>query len=144
MNEPDGEVDRDRWLVARRWHAVAERDARAAILCLESAEPVPEVAAYLCQQAVEKLLKGLLVLVDTPFRRTHDLEVLRDLVAPRYPHLTDLIQSLLPASDWGHVFRYPEMTEEGRPSVEELRVTLNDIHALSAYFRSVVDPAPLP
>ena len=56
---------------------VADRDIRSAEACLAGADPIPEAAAYHCQQAAEKLIKGLLVLARTPFRKTHDMEVLR-------------------------------------------------------------------
>jgi HEPN domain len=43
--------------------------------------------AYNCQQAAEKLIKGLLVLAAAPFRKTHDLDELSEAAAPIYPDL---------------------------------------------------------
>jgi HEPN domain-containing protein len=40
---------------------------------MASDPPLPEIAAFHCQQAVEKLLKGFLVLGGINFRRTHEL-----------------------------------------------------------------------
>jgi len=117
----------DHALVARRWFLVAHRDILSADACLDAPEPIPETAAYHCQQAVEKLIKGLLALARVPFRKTHDLEALRDLVVPHFPNLETMIDRLVPVTDWGHAFRYPDLTGEPVPSPEELRVVLTDI-----------------
>jgi HEPN domain-containing protein len=93
MSDDDGDVARDRILVVRRWFAIANRDIRSAHACLNADPSIPETAAYHCQQAVEKLAKGLLVLAQVPFRKTHDLVALRDLVVAHFP---DLAESLDP------------------------------------------------
>ena len=54
------------------WIAVAEVDRRAAHACLACRAAVsPSVAAFHCQQAAEKLLKGFLVHARVVFRKTH-------------------------------------------------------------------------
>lgn len=98
MIPPDG----DHRLIARRWVLVADRDIRSAEACLGGADPIPEAAAYHCQQAAEKLIKGLLVLAQTHFRKTHDMEVLRDVVVPAFPDLPELAERMVPLSDWSH------------------------------------------
>ncbi|NYZ17616.1 HEPN domain-containing protein [Azospirillum sp. RWY-5-1] len=45
----------------RRWWTVAAEDLRVAQACHAMAPPSPGNAAYHCQQAAEKLVKGLLV-----------------------------------------------------------------------------------
>jgi hypothetical protein len=125
MSEDDDALADDHRLVARNWVLIAERDVRSAQACLDAS--IPETAAYHCQQAVEKLTKALLVLGRVPFRKTHDLEALRDLVVPCFPDLAATIDRLVPLTDWGHVFRYPDLGSEPVPSCEELRRALNDI-----------------
>lgn len=65
----------------------------SARLCLDAIEPSLAASAYHCQQAAEKLIKGLLVLADVPFTKTHDLERLGILASPRYPQETDLLEA---------------------------------------------------
>jgi hypothetical protein len=89
---------------------------------------------------VEKLTKALLVLARVPFRKTHDQQALRDLVVPRFPHLTDTIDGLVPLTDWGDVFRCPDLGGEPVPSPEVLRGVLNDIRHLAERVTRLVDP----
>jgi HEPN domain len=63
---------------ARRWVARADLDAAGAERLLTGAPPLPAVAAFHCQQAVEKLLKAALVQGGVRPRKTHDLESLAD------------------------------------------------------------------
>jgi HEPN domain-containing protein len=44
---------------AARWLAIADQDMAAARLCASSSPPLPAVAGYHCQQAVEKIVKAL-------------------------------------------------------------------------------------
>lgn len=81
--------------MALRWLEHAERDSLAAKACLDADQPVPEVSAYLCQQATEKLVKALLVLADIPFPKTHDIEPLRDPAVTAFPELISLIDPLV-------------------------------------------------
>ncbi len=45
----------------KRWLEKADHDRRAAPLALAGEPPITDVAAFHCQQAVEKLLKAYLV-----------------------------------------------------------------------------------
>ena len=47
-----------RWNAVERWLRVAERDRRSVLACLAADPPLHDSAAFHCQQAVEKLLKG--------------------------------------------------------------------------------------
>ena len=74
------------------------------------------------------------------FRKTHDLEALRDLVVPRFPDFADAIDRLVPITDWGHVFRYPDLGAEPVPSPSELQFVLSDILLFSERVILVIDP----
>lgn len=137
MSESD-----DHALVARRWFLVAHRDILSAHACLDAPESIPESAAYHCQQAVEKLVKGLLTLARVPFRKTHDLEALRDLVVPNFPNLGTMIDRLVPVTDWGHAFRYPDLTGEPVPSPQDLRVVLIAIRELAVIADDLAETRP--
>jgi hypothetical protein len=60
------------WAEVAHWLAVADNDRLAVLACMASDPPLPEIAAFHCQQAVEKLLKGFLVFGGINFRRTQN------------------------------------------------------------------------
>ena len=62
----DADAD-DRAAEVARWLMIADQDIAAARICLEG--NLPAIAAYHCQQAIEKIAKGLLVAVAVPFPR---------------------------------------------------------------------------
>jgi HEPN domain len=84
--DPAGQRDE-----AKAWLAKADEDLAAVRACLDARSSLRGVAAYHCQQAAEKLIKGLLVLAATPFRKTHDLDELSASVVPVYPDLDPLL-----------------------------------------------------
>lgn len=144
MNDDDPELARDRRLVASRWLAVGTEDLRVARLCIDAAEPSPSAAAYHCQQAAEKLLKGLLVLADVPFTKTHDLERLGTLATPAYPEHAGLFAATYVFTAWAFEYRYPgpdpEMPDD--PSEAELREAVAMIDRLALCLRTCISPDP--
>ena len=139
MSESDDHI-----LVARRWFLVAHRDILSAHACLDAPVPIPETAAYHRQQAVEKLTKGLLVLGRAAFRKTHDLEALRDLAVLHFPDLHGTNDRLVPLTDWGHVFRYPDLGEEPVPTPQDLRAVLIDIQQFAVTAAGLAETASVP
>jgi HEPN domain-containing protein len=121
MSDDDRELARDRGLVASRWLAVGVEDLRVAWLCLDASEPSRAASAYHCQQAAEKLIKGLLVLVDVPFTKTHDLGRLGSLAAPRYPRDTELFEATYMFTSWAFDFRYPGLVLLSRKTAMSTR-----------------------
>jgi HEPN domain-containing protein len=123
---------------AKAWLAKADEDLRAIRLCLDAGPPVLGVAAYHCQQAAEKLIKGLLVLSAVPFRKTHDLDELSHLAVPAHPDAEPLLAHLRVRTYWGFAFRYPMPDESAGtqepPRPEEIEETLGRLHELRRYF----------
>jgi len=72
------------------------------------------------------------VAASTAFRKTHDMDELVDLAAPRYPEGVDLLDALRPLTVWGFAYRYPgtEDISEPVPGVAELRQTISLIERL--------------
>ncbi len=58
----------------KAWFLKAAADLRAAECDLAATPPLLEDAAFHCQQAAEKALKGFLTWHSVPFRKTHSLE----------------------------------------------------------------------
>ena len=91
---------------SKRWLAYARSDLDAAHALLRDPEHYPRQVCFLAQQAAEKVLKAVLVLLEVEFPFTHDLDRLRDLipegwrVKSEYPDLADL-------AIWAIEARYP-------------------------------------
>ena len=142
----NGDEASERRREAAGWLAIAREDVRVARACLSLDPPAYGVAAYHCQQAAEKLVKGLLVFASTPFRKTHDLDELGDLAVSHYPecqHLLDAIRSL---TVWGIAYRYPgvEDISEPVPDEAELRRTLDLLERLGERLQAVTAVADFP
>ena len=58
------------------WLLKAKRDLRSADELAHVSPPLLDTAAYHCQQAAEKAIKGFLLFNDVRFEKTHDIEVL--------------------------------------------------------------------
>ena len=86
-----------RWEAVENRLAVAHEDRRVAAVCLATDPPLRGVAAFHCQQAVEKLLKGFLTLAGKRSRKTHSLEQLGAMAQASFPEITDLVAA---AKDW--------------------------------------------
>lgn len=96
---------------ARRWIAYAKSDLDAAHALLEKGDFFPRQICFLSQQAGEKALKAIPVLLGINFPKAHDLDRIRELipegwqVKERFPHLYDL-------SIWAVESRYPGDTPD--------------------------------
>lgn len=67
------------------WIEFAEGDYIAASQIIHGPDPIYHVICFLSQQCVEKYIKAILQENNIPFRRTHDLNELLDLILPIYP-----------------------------------------------------------
>jgi HEPN domain-containing protein len=118
--------------VARRWIAKAEEDIAAAERLLALDDSLAAVACFHSQQAVEKLIKALLVLSGVPFARTHDLIQLFQLL-PTDVSLPLSLSDLAPLNRYAVEARYP-ISEEPLTG-DEARSAL----AVARRVRSLVD-----
>ncbi len=101
------------WQRVEGWMRHAAEDARMARGLLHMEPPARGGAAYHCQQAAEKLLKGFLVRENIDFARTHDLDRLGHAVAGRFPAALQLIASMRAWTTWGVAYRYPGDSRTG-------------------------------
>jgi HEPN domain-containing protein len=65
-------IDETKIRLTREWFVAADNDLVAVSRLLQD-PPLTALAAFHCQQAVEKALKGYLMWHDAPFRKTHNL-----------------------------------------------------------------------
>jgi HEPN domain-containing protein len=138
MSGPDPAV---LWLRVQGWIRHAAEDERIARGCLGFDPPSLGGAAFHCQQAAEKLLKGFLVRAGTDFRKTHDLDALGQSVAAVFPSTAPLLSPLRQWTTWNVAYRYPGETElEPEPSTEELTRALELVAQLTAVLRGLGPP----
>jgi HEPN domain-containing protein len=127
-----GGEESDRRRETAGWLVIAREDVRVARACLSLNPPALGVAAYHCQQASEKLAKGLLVAAAVAFRKTHEIDELADLAASNYPECRDLLNTR-PLTVWGVAYRYPAAEDilEPVPDSAELHQTIATIEQLA-------------
>ncbi|HEX3881560.1 MAG TPA: HEPN domain-containing protein [Stellaceae bacterium] len=104
------------------------RNDIAAVQALLMVE-LPDTAAFHAQQAVEKVLKGLLAAAAEPLRRTHNIEALADLAHPHWPSLVELPFSLVRVDHWYVDTRYPGGAE-ATPDASEIAAAAEAIAQL--------------
>ncbi|MBF0323466.1 MAG: HEPN domain-containing protein [Alphaproteobacteria bacterium] len=103
MSDPDPQTLRQ-WAEAGQWFAKADEDICMAEMALGREPPLIDPAAFHCQQAAEKIIKGLLLTAALKVPRTHDLDTLATLAAPSYPDLAAMMEEIarLPSGLRGH------------------------------------------
>ncbi|MGA2268643.1 MAG: HEPN domain-containing protein [Bryobacteraceae bacterium] len=95
-------------VLIRQWVQKAENDFLNAQHTMLMEESCPyDTVCFHCQQCVEKHLKAILVLNQTPFQKTHDLEQLR-LLMPETISLPVTVAELARLSPHATNSRYPD------------------------------------
>jgi len=99
------------------WLHKASLDLRGARIDLDAEPPLLEDALFHCQQAVEKILKGLLAWNDVAFRNTHSLEELGAACEAIDPTLQEAVDPAVPLTEFAWAFRSPG--DHPAPTTEE-------------------------
>lgn len=102
---------RDQLTDTARWLRHAEEDLITAETVLGHSHVPPRQSCWHAQQAAEKALKAVLIFLQIDFRRTHNLNVLRDLL-PESWHLKTALLNLEDLNRWAVEARYPENGKE--------------------------------
>lgn len=97
-----------------------------------------EVIGFHAQQSVEKRLKAVLALHGIPFRRTHDLVELIDLIKDSGIDFPDSLEEVRRLSPFAVEFRYDELPEEKEEPFDRewVRTYLHQIKMWSEMFLS--------
>ena len=118
-----------RWEEASGWFARARRDIAAARLLLAADPALAESAAFHCQQAGEKFIKGALVAAGTAPPKSHDLARLLALLAAHFGPIAAAFNDVAAISPWALAGRYPDMAEIA-PADSEIETALQRVGQL--------------
>jgi len=123
----------------RRRLAIVEEDLDGVIAAARLSRR--GASAFDVQQAAEKLIKGLLVLVGEPFRRTHDLDDLAARFFPVYPQFALQAEAVRHLSIWGVAYRYPGLEDllEPLPDIAEPEQMIEMLRDFAAQAGKLVD-----
>jgi HEPN domain-containing protein len=99
--------------------------------------PLVDPAAFHCQQAVEKILKALLVAAAVAPPRSHDIERLIGAAGALYPTLCDQMQAFARLTEWLIASRYPDLGAGLGEAPADVAAMLALIKAFRAEVRSL-------
>jgi len=99
--------------LARRFLALADRDLKTLRQLTSLPDSEDEAIGFHAQQAVEKSLKAVLALHGIPFRKTHDLSELMDLLTDHGRAAPPNAAALDTLSPFAVIFRYDVLDVEG-------------------------------
>ncbi|MHC4444427.1 MAG: HEPN domain-containing protein [Planctomycetota bacterium] len=102
----------------RNWLRKAYHDWSVARNIVAAQGPENDVAAFHCQQAIEKMLKAYLVSCRIPFEKAHDLGRLLDHCASQDSSFETLRDKVEPLTLYAVAFRYPGPADPTRQDVE--------------------------
>ena len=120
----------DRLADTARWLRYAEEDLITAETYLNDPRIPSRQSCWHAHQAAEKALKAVLIFLQIDFRRTHDLNVLRDLL-PESWQLKTALPNLGDLNRWAVGARYPDELQEATETdastaVEQARAVWTD------------------
>lgn len=123
---------RVQWAEAVLWIERASVDIASArgLLVLGLSDP----AAFHAQQAIEKVLKGMLVAAAQDIRRTHDIDTLATLARDHFPDLVLNPFPLNSVTQWYVTTRYPGL-DEALPNSKDVEHALDEVETLIAAVR---------
>ncbi len=122
--------------LVKNWIIKAQHDLLAAQKLSSDSDIYSDIAIYHCQQCAEKALKGILVLQEQIFPRTHDLRLLLQLaiaVNPDFQHYQETSELLTP---YATEFRYP--SDVMQPTEEELQEALEKAEEIFNFITSLL------
>lgn len=123
--------------LTRSWLVKAKRDLLSAYELASADTPLLDTAAYHCQQAAEKAIKGFLLFHDVRFEKTHDIEVLVSQASEVDSSFIVCIEAARILTPLAVEFRYPGDYVE--PETDEYREAFE---SATAVFQFVIKKLP--
>lgn len=115
----------------RGWFRKARHDEGLARLALSSTPLYSDGVCFHAQQAVEKLLKALLVHRGVAFQKTHHLTYLLDLISNDTPVDNRIYELAERLQSYAVEIRYPDAGPD--PSPEEAADALDGVEAIRSF-----------
>ncbi|MFN0078047.1 MAG: HEPN domain-containing protein [Prosthecobacter sp.] len=113
------------------WIGKAEGDYAVAMTVMRSRKSrIHDAVCFHCQQCVEKMLKARLCEDGVSFPKTHDIEVVLNLLLPAYPLWAALLPLAKNLSAYAVDFRYPgdaATPVEAKQAMKECRTIRREV-----------------
>ncbi|MBN2213994.1 MAG: HEPN domain-containing protein [Bacteroidales bacterium] len=100
----------DRLEEIKQWIIKGDHDLGTAKITFLHIPEYLDTVTFHCQQAVEKYLKAFLVFLSKPFRFSHDLVYLLDLISENDPDFAKYYDSISELQGYAVEIRYPDET----------------------------------
>ncbi len=114
--------------LSKEWFDIADNELGFARAGLEELNAFYPQVCFLCQQAVEKYLKGFLVYSDKKFHKNHDLPQLLKSCAETNKDFLEFLKGLDVLDQYYLISRYPlEYPPASRKEAEEALKIAKDI-----------------
>jgi len=105
--------------LVRQWILKAENDLLNVTKKMQADQTPWDTVCFHCQQAVEKYIKVILVVHEQEIPRTHDLELLGNLVQSWMPEVEERREELQWLTPYAVISRYPVEIEGTHPREKE-------------------------
>lgn len=122
--------------IIQEWLQFAEMDFMTAKYLYTNMHPKPlEIICYHCQQAIEKLLKGVLISKGVTIKKTHDLGLLAEMLMDYFEVDEKYLEMCDDLTPYGVKIRYPQEL-----SIEEYHVkkALEETELLYTWLKSLL------
>jgi HEPN domain-containing protein len=93
----------------RDWLVKADHDLGTAVVINQHIPEYSDTLAFHCQQATEKYIKCLLEKNSIPFKKSHDLRYLLDLLDEAIPLDKEFYEQIMKLNAFGVELRYPDI-----------------------------------
>lgn len=123
--------------LAHSYLVKAGQDLSALRHLVHIADVADEIIGFHAQQSVEKALKALLVWKAIPFRRTHDLTELLDLLVDHEIALPQAIKDVDALNPFAVELRYGVFAND-EPPIDRMQV-LSSAETVQTWVRSLID-----
>ncbi|MGA2296235.1 MAG: HEPN domain-containing protein [FCB group bacterium] len=123
---------KDKEGIVKAWLVKAEHDLGTAIITHQHLPDYRDTICYHCHQAVEKYLKAYLIYLEIPFKPSHDLVYLLNLIASKHKLPDKFYEMSVQIENYGVQIRYPDEI------IEPNDAEVNDAIRIAEDFRDFI------
>lgn len=123
--------------LVKEWLKKSQHDLETAKVILAHKPELTDTICFHCQQAVEKTLKGYLVYLNIPFKKTHSLAYLLDLINDKEKIPENIYEQSELLENYAIEIRYPDDWYE--PSIEDVKEAFNNAESIIAFFKDKIN-----